>query len=203
DRARHQRDARARDERAREIRVRREIAIPLRREAAQRKRRDVGVVEREDQQDRNRRVEERHQAEEEDPQQAPAVPRESDVHYAGSRTRVNRAKKSVSTVTTPSRKSARTEPVSQSGKPVENRSAIWLPYMYPDVPPTSEGVTNSPTVGMKTKKNPAATPGRLSGRVTRRNACQRLAPRSHAASSRRRSRVSSETKIGSATKGTH
>ena len=73
--------------------------------------------------------------------------------------------------------------------------------MYPDVPPTSDGVTNSPTVGMNTKRKPAITPGMLSGSVTRTNACHRLEPRSPAASSRRRSKLSSETKIGSATNG--
>ena len=40
---------------------------------------------------------------------------------------------------------------------------IVLPYMIPSVPPTSDGVTYSPTVGMKTRKNVARTPGRLSG----------------------------------------
>ncbi len=60
---------------------------------------------------------------------------------------------------------------------------------------------NSPTVGMNTNRNAATIPGRLSGRVTRRNACNRVAPRSLAASSRRVSSDSSETKIGSATNG--
>ena len=54
---------------------------------------------------------------------------------------------------------------------------------------------------MKTNRNAAITPGSESGSVTRRNVCQRLAPRSVAASSSRRSRLSSETKIGSATNG--
>jgi hypothetical protein len=54
---------------------------------------------------------------------------------------------------------------------------------------------------MKTNRNAAMIPGRESGSVTRRKACSRLAPRSLAASSRRRSRLSSETKIGSATNG--
>jgi hypothetical protein len=54
---------------------------------------------------------------------------------------------------------------------------------------------------MNTNRNAANTPGAESGSVTRKNACQRLAPRSVAASSSRRSRLSSETKIGSATKG--
>ena len=35
------------------------------------------------------------------------------------------------------------------------------------------GVTYSPTVGMKTRKKAAMTPGRLSGSVTRRNCCSR------------------------------
>ena len=54
---------------------------------------------------------------------------------------------------------------------------------------------------MNTKKNAATTPGSDSGSVTAQNARSRLAPRSLAASSSRRSRVSSETKIGSATNG--
>ena len=54
---------------------------------------------------------------------------------------------------------------------------------------------------MKTKKNAAITPGSESGSVIARNARSRLAPRSLAASSSRRSRLSSETKIGSATNG--
>jgi hypothetical protein len=32
-------------------------------------------------------------------------------------------------VTTPKRKIASTEPVSQSGNPVPKRSTIWFPYM--------------------------------------------------------------------------
>ncbi len=54
---------------------------------------------------------------------------------------------------------------------------------------------------MNTKKNAAITPGSDSGRVIVQNARNRLAPRSLAASSSRRSRLSSETKIGSATNG--
>ena len=73
--------------------------------------------------------------------------------------------------------------------------------MYPDVPPTSDGVTNSPTVGMKMKRNAATMPGALNGSVMRRKACHRVAPRSLAASRRRVSRLSRETKIGSATNG--
>ena len=54
---------------------------------------------------------------------------------------------------------------------------------------------------MKTNRNAATTPGSESGKVTRRKACQRLAPRSVAASNSRRSRLSSVTKMGSATNG--
>ena len=49
------------------------------------------------------------------------------------------------------------------------KSWIRLPYMAPVDPPTSSGVTYSPTVGMKTMKNVARAPGRLIGRTTRRN----------------------------------
>src|SRR5205823_9731305 len=136
-------------------------------------------------------------------EQPPPAFRQRDVHQSvttccGCRKRENAT---VSSATTPIRKSASTEPVSQSGKPVPNRSTIWLPYMYPLAPPTSDGVTNSPSVGTKTKKKAAITPGMESGSVTLRNERSRLAPRSLAASSKRRSRVSSETKIGSATNG--
>ena len=63
-------------------------------------------------------------------------------------------------------------------------------------------MTNSPIVGTNTKTKAAMTPGMLSGNVTRQNVRHRLAPRSLAASSRELSRLSSETKIGSATNGT-
>ena len=59
----------------------------------------------------------------------------------------------------------------------------------------------SPIVGMKTKMKAAITPGTESGRVTFRNDCQRLAPRSADASRSRRSSESSEAKIGRATNG--
>ena len=50
---------------------------------------------------------------------------------------------------------------------------MMFPYIVPLVPPTSSGVTYSPTVGMKTRKKAPMTPGMLSGRVTRRNCCSR------------------------------
>ena len=48
-------------------------------------------------------------------------------------------------------------------------------------------MTYSPTHGMKTSIAPAMMPARDSGTVTFQNAVQALAPRSAAASSRRRS----------------
>ena len=62
---------------------------------------------------------------------------------------------------------------------------------------------NSPVVGISTNTKPAITPGMLSGKVTRRNAVSRDAPRSCAASISERSMVSSTTNIGTATNGTH
>src|SRR5207253_19918 len=196
-------DDRARLQRVAEVGVGGELAVPVEGEPRERERRDRRLVEGEDQQDHDRRVEEEHDQREEDAQDPAARGREGGVVHSAVTCRGwrKRAKTRVRTETTPSRKSASTEPVSQSGKPVPNRSTIWLPYMYPLVPPTSEGVMNSPSVGMKTNRNAAKMPGRESGNVTLRKAWRRLAPRSLAASSRRRSRLSSETKIGRATNG--
>src|SRR5262249_22531341 len=98
---------------------------------AERERRKRRVVEREDQQDHDRRVQEDDDEGEERPQEPRARSRESDVHQPedtcfGWR---KREKTTVSATTTPSRKIASTDPVSQSGKPVSKRSTIWLPYM--------------------------------------------------------------------------
>ena len=65
------------------------------------------------------------------------------------------------------------------------------------LPPTSCGVTNSPIVGMNTNKKAATMPGAAIGSVILTNARTRVAPRSVAASSKRRSMFSSATKIGS------
>ena len=94
------------------------------------------------------------------------------------------------------------EPSCQS-KLAENELWITLPNRYPAFPPTICGVTYSPIVGMNTNTNAAITPGIDIGSVTFRNVVQRLAPRSLDASSICRSRLSSDTKIGSATNGTH
>src|ERR1022692_3250389 len=136
------RDDPARHQRGPEIRVGGELAVPVERKPAERERRDLRVVEREDQEDHDRRVQEDDDEGEEHPHRPGAVSRERDVHQSVATCRGwrNRAKTTVSTVTTTSRNIASTEPVSQSGKPVPNRSTIWLPYMYPVAPPTSDGV---------------------------------------------------------------
>src|SRR5262245_42303588 len=129
--ARERSDDRAGLERASQVAVLEERAVPAEREARERERGHRRVVEREDQQDHDRRVEEHHDEAEERAQDAGAVLRERDVHqsaatWLGCRKRANTT---VSTETTISRKIASTEPVSQSGKPVPNRSTIWFPYM--------------------------------------------------------------------------
>jgi hypothetical protein len=78
-----------------------------------------------------------------------------------------------------------------------------LPYMIPSVPPTSAGVTYSPTVGMKTMKKVASAPGRLSGTVTRQKRLQGPAPRSAAASRWLRSMRCIAAYTGSAANGIH
>ena len=60
----------------------------------------------------------------------------------------------------------------------------------------------SPIDGMKTNRNAATMPGAAIGSVILRNAVSRLAPRSVAASSRRRSMFSSAMKIGRTMNGT-
>ena len=61
----------------------------------------------------------------------------------------------------------------------------------------------SPIDGMKTKRNAATMPGAAIGSVIRAEAFRRLAPRSVAASSSRRSMFSSAMKIGRQMNGTH
>src|SRR5262245_42803591 len=129
--ARQRRDDGARPQRALQLRVREALVVPGQGEPAERERRKRRVVEREDQQDHDRRVEEHHDDGEERPQDPRARPGEGDVHQPedtcfGCR---KREKAIVSRTTTPRRKIASTEPVSQSGKPVSKRSTIWLPYM--------------------------------------------------------------------------
>ena len=75
---------------------------------------------------------------------------------------------------------------------VKNSSHNTLPIISVSVPPKRSGITNSPTAGMNTSRQPATMPGSDSGRVTVRKAANGLAPRSAAASSRLVSSFSSE-----------
>ena len=129
--ARERRDDRTRLQRRPQVGVDDEVVVPVEREPAERERRHLRVVEREDEQDDDRRVQEDDDECEEHSQGSCPELRERDVHQSAATRRGwrNREKANVKTVTTPSRKSASTEPVCQSGKPVPNRSTIWLPYM--------------------------------------------------------------------------
>src|SRR5262249_25345758 len=73
----------------------------------------------------------------------------------------------------------------------KNSSQSTLPIISVSGPPSSSGITNSPTAGMNTSREPAAIPGEESGKVTERKARQGRAPRSAAASSRIQSSFSS------------
>ena len=56
---------------------------------------------------------------------------------------------------------------------VKNSSHSTLPIISVSVPPSRSGITNSPTAGMKTSRQPATMPGSDSGRVTVRKAGER------------------------------
>src|SRR6185369_16985720 len=118
-RARQGRDDRAGLQRSLQIGVREELAVPLQGEARERETRNRRLVEREDEQDHDRRVEEEHDEREEAPQEPGGVLRERDVHQRAATwpVRRKREKTTVSAATTTSRKIESTDPVSQSGKP--------------------------------------------------------------------------------------
>src|SRR5262249_50672680 len=110
---------------------REELVVPVKREPGQREDRDGGTVEGEDEEDRDRRVEEHDYEREEDAHDPSAGGRECDVHQAACASPAlrKRTKTRVRTAITASRNSASTDPVSQSGNPVPKRSTIWFPYM--------------------------------------------------------------------------
>ncbi len=66
----------------------------------------------------------------------------------------------------------------------KNSVQMVLPSIRVDEPPSRSGITNSPTMGMKQSRAPAARPGRERGKVTRQKAQVGVQPRSVAASSR-------------------
>jgi hypothetical protein len=70
---------------------------------------------------------------------------------------------------------------------LKNSSHSTRPIISVSGPPSSSGMTNSPTQGMNTSMLPAMMPALDSGTVIFQKAVQGVAPRSAAASSRRRS----------------
>ena len=70
---------------------------------------------------------------------------------------------------------------------LKNSSHITRPIISASAPPSSSGITYSPTAGMNTSRLPAMIPFFDSGNVIRVNATHGLAPRSYAASSSVRS----------------
>jgi hypothetical protein len=78
-----------------------------------------------------------------------------------------------------------------------------FPNMIPRLPPTSSGVTYSPTVGMNTMKKAARTPGKLSGKMIVQKRRQEVAPRSAATSTSSGCMRCKAALMGKAAKGTH
>ena len=68
-------------------------------------------------------------------------------------------------------------------------------------PPRSEGITNSPTEGMNTNIKPATMPALDKGTVMSQNALKGEAPKSYAASSKRKSIFTKLAYSGSTMKG--
>ena len=73
---------------------------------------------------------------------------------------------------------------------LKNSSHSTRPIISESGPPSSAGITNSPTAGMKTSMQPAMMPALVSGTVIRTNALTGRQPRSAAASSSERSSFS-------------
>ena len=70
---------------------------------------------------------------------------------------------------------------------LKNSSQSTRPIISVPGPPSSSGMTYSPTLGMKTSMEPATMPFFDKGTVTSQNAFHGVAPRSLAASSKRKS----------------
>jgi hypothetical protein len=83
----------------------------------------------------------------------------------------------------------------------------WLLIMFPIIsdfpPPRIAGVTNAPKDGMKTSIDPATTPGKDRGQMTREKTFRPGAYKSLAASNRLGSNRSNAAKIGRTISGSH
>ena len=75
---------------------------------------------------------------------------------------------------------------------LKNSSQSTRPIMSASGPPSSAGITNSPTAGMKTSMQPAMIPARVSGTVMQKKVLTGRQPRSAAASSKELSSFSIE-----------
>ena len=73
----------------------------------------------------------------------------------------------------------------------KNSSQSTLPIILVEDPPNSDGITNSPIVGMNTNKLPAMMPGLAIGKVTDQKALILEQPKSNAASNKEGSIFSS------------
>jgi hypothetical protein len=78
---------------------------------------------------------------------------------------------------------------------------MTFPIIEVPGPPSTSALMKSPAAGTNVRIAAATIPGSESGKTTVRNACQRLAYRSFAASTCRLSIRSSEAYSGSAAKG--
>src|SRR6516165_6837009 len=67
---------------------------------------------------------------------------------------------------------------------LKNSSHSTLPIINVSGPPSRSGMTNSPMAGINTRSEPAAIPGKVSGKITPRKTDRGGAPRSAAASTR-------------------
>ena len=177
--------------------------VPVGGEPRERQRRRRVVVEREDDQHDDRGAQEHHHEQEVAAQDTTGEPSGGGAHRPAPEVGGEVARRERDQDDDVARSHmAITGPSAQSVV-LTNESWMKLPNMLSSEPPTSEGATNSPVVGMRTNTNAAMTPGKLSGSVTRKNTESRFAPRSWAASRIRLSRFSSTTKIGRATNGIH
>src|SRR5205814_1130505 len=182
DRRCHDRDFEAGERRVAVFLVLDERAVPARREPAP-DRHEPRAVEGINDEQRDRQVQKREPEEERAEAKQAAAARD---HAAASRSRKRSATRSGSiNITTNAIAIAAAAGQSTLSK---NSCHSILPTISVPGPPNRSGMTNSPTAGMKTSRQPAATPGSDKGRITSRNTRRGRAPRSAAASTRLSSR---------------
>ena len=78
---------------------------------------------------------------------------------------------------------------------IKNSSNKVLPIIRESMPPSNVGITYSPIAGINTSREPAMIPGFVSGRVTSKNFCHCVAPRSEAASNNLESNFSIDASV--------